>query len=85
MYDCYFTFRSITTAQRGQNALERSGLRSRLLRSPSFLSRNGCGYVLKVRGGSEMAAAAALGGYGVPFGAAYRVGTGGAAEEVRFP
>lgn len=83
MYDSYFTFRSVTSAQRGQIALERSGLRSRLLRSPSFLSLAGCGYALKVRGGSESAAAAALGAYGVPYSGLYRVRAEGSAEEVR--
>ena len=44
MNDCLITFRSITPAQRGQELLERLGIRCSLRRTPSELARQGCGY-----------------------------------------
>ena len=49
MCDYYFTFRSITGAQRAENALTRNGLRISILRAPKFLSLKGCGYAIRVR------------------------------------
>lgn len=40
--------RSLTYAQRIQNALEKAGIPARLQRSPSELSQGGCGYAVKV-------------------------------------
>jgi hypothetical protein len=82
MYDYYFTFRSITAAQRAEAALVRRGLGARLLRSPKFLSIKGCGYALKVRSGAAPAAAAAMAAEGVNYGSIYRVGPDGRGEEI---
>ena len=70
--DYFFTFRSITGAQRAMQALARNGLRASLLRSPKALSMKGCGYALKVRPDRAAAAAAAFRQYGVPVQAVYR-------------
>lgn len=60
MFDYYFTFRSVTWAQRAEKALVRNGLRVSILRAPKFLSQKGCGYALRVRGGQGTQAAAIL-------------------------
>lgn len=82
MTDHYFTFRSITKAQAGERALGREGLHCVLLRAPKILSANGCGYVLKIRGGEVHLAAAALRLWGIEFGKVYRFMNDGSAEEV---
>ena len=82
MIDYYFTFRSITAAQRGERALLRYGIRGKLLRSPKFLSIKGCGYALKLRSRDGAAAAAAMSAEGVSYGSIYRIGPDGRGEEV---
>lgn len=82
MYDYYFTFRSITGAQRAEKVLYGSGIRVKLLRSPKFLSIKGCGYALKVRGGEFVTVANLLHRAGVPYGSLYRVGPEGTGEEL---
>ena len=82
MYDYYFTFRSITAAQRGERALLRCGLHGKLLRSPKFLSIKGCGYALKIRGRDGIAAASALAAERVNYGSIYRIGPDGRGEEI---
>lgn len=49
MHEYYFTFRSITTAQRGAAVCSRVGIASRLQRTPSQMARQGCGYSLRIR------------------------------------
>ena len=83
MNDFYFTFRSVTGAQRGQRALQKENIRSNLLRAPKSMSANGCGYALTVRSGEERAAAAALGIWGVEYQRVYRMKPDGALEEQR--
>ncbi|MBQ7254873.1 MAG: DUF3343 domain-containing protein [Oscillospiraceae bacterium] len=77
MFQYYFTFRSITGAQRGLRALEGAGVRGAMTRAPKFLSVRGCGYALKVR--DPDAAAAAFSYYRVPYEGAYRVDAHGGA------
>lgn len=43
-----FTFRSITTAQRGQSVLRNRGIDGTLRRTPRRLENQGCGYCLVV-------------------------------------
>lgn len=43
-----FSLRSITTAQRMQQVLERAGIRANIQRAPTGLSQKGCSYVLRV-------------------------------------
>lgn len=44
----YFTFRSLTSAQRASKVLDQAGIRNTLLRTPKILSHYGCGYSLRV-------------------------------------
>ena len=43
-----FSLKSITTAQRMQQVLERAGIRSTIQRAPAGLSQKGCSYVLHI-------------------------------------
>ena len=45
----YITFRSVTTAQRGEKVLQKAGLRAVLLRTPKWMESQGCGYSLRIR------------------------------------
>ena len=83
MHECYFTFHSITGAQRGETALLRQGLRSRLLRAPKFLAVRGCGYALAVPCSQLSAAAEALAIWQVSYEGAFHKTPHGV-EEVRF-
>lgn len=54
------TFRSITYAQRGQQALRSVGIDCQLRRTPRELSGRGCGYGLLLRSRDALAAAELL-------------------------
>ena len=82
MYECYFTFRSITAAQRAERVLLAKGIGAKLLRSPKFLSIKGCGYALRIRSRDAVSAAAVLTGAQVNYGAVYRIGPDGRGEEL---
>ena len=47
----FFTFRSITLAQRAEAALQKSGVKCKMRRTPRWMEEQGCGY------GVEFAAA----------------------------
>ncbi len=65
MLDYYFTVRSVTPGQKGRDALNRAGIRCRLLRAPAAAAPQGCAYVLTVRQSDAPAAAAVLDRAGV--------------------
>ena len=44
----YITFRSVTFAQRGEQALEKAGVRCSLQRTPKWMEERGCGYCLRL-------------------------------------
>ena len=44
----YFTFRSVTFAQRGEQLLQKNGVRCTLLRTPKWMEVQGCGYSLRL-------------------------------------
>ena len=44
----YVTFRSVTFAQRGEQVLQKAGLRCTLLRTPKWMEAQGCGYSLRL-------------------------------------
>ena len=46
---CLITFRSVTPAQRGENALRKEGIPCALQRTPKQLADQGCGYSIRVR------------------------------------
>ena len=56
----YFTFRSVTQAQRAYKLLNRAGIRGGLLRTPKALAMNGCGYSVRVRPENGARAAQAM-------------------------
>ena len=43
----YVTFRSVTFAQRGEQVLQKEGIRCTLLRTPKWMEKQGCGYSLR--------------------------------------
>ena len=43
----YVTFRSVTFAQRGEQVLEKGGIRCSLQRTPKWMEERGCGYSLR--------------------------------------
>lgn len=45
----FITFRSVTLAQRGEQALRRGGIRCGLQRTPRWMEEQGCGYCLRLR------------------------------------
>lgn len=45
----YVTFRSVTFAQRGEQVLQKAGIRCTLLRTPKWMEQQGCGYCLRLR------------------------------------
>ena len=61
----YFTFRSVTAAQRGQERLRTAGIPSQLSRTPASLAVNGCGYCLRLTARWAGQAARLLGGSGL--------------------
>lgn len=83
MYEYYFTFHSVTLAQRGLEELLRRGIYTELIRSPKRLASAGCGYALKVQAGDGYAAAAALKLAAVPAVRTLRVYAGGRSEVAR--
>ena len=44
----FITFRSLTYAQRGEQALTSGGIRSRMRRTPRWMEERGCGYGVEV-------------------------------------
>lgn len=44
----YITFRSVTFAQRGEQLLQKNGIRCTLLRTPKWMEAQGCGYSLRL-------------------------------------
>ena len=54
MHEYYFTFRSITTAQRARELLRRQKLPGVLLRTPKAMALQGCGHSLRVPAGAAM-------------------------------
>ena len=72
MNDTYFTFRSLTAAQRGQAACWKHGIGTKLVRAPRNLSVRGCGYALQVSSGTAEQVSLILRLEQVPFGHVYR-------------
>ena len=83
MLDYYFTFRSVTFAQRAQQELAKMRIPASLLRAPISMSAKGCGYALRLRAKDVARAAEIFRSHGVPFSALYRVAPDGRAEAVK--
>ena len=82
MYDCFFTFRSVTAALGASRALERAGVPSVTVRTPKDLRHKGCGYSVRVREERLPDAKRALQSAGAGYQKIYRRTDGGAWQEV---
>ena len=75
------TFRSVTFAQRGEQALRSVGIDSILGRTPKELSGKGCGYGLRLRSRYALAAVELLREREIPFVKIYALLPSGKMEE----
>ena len=80
MNDMYFTFQSLTAAQRGQSACRRYGVAAELTRAPRSFAVRGCGYALRVPSDGAGQVSLILRLEQIPFERAYRLQNGGAEE-----
>lgn len=78
----YFTFRSVTAAMQAQKKLSAAAIRTGMMRTPSQLRKQGCGYSLRVAEGSFAAARAILMHGEQSFQKCYRREENGAWQEV---
>lgn len=67
MYAYFFTFRSITPAQRGAKVLDRAGIDHVLQRTPRAVQMQGCGYCIRVHEEDYASALRALQANAVPY------------------
>ena len=80
-FDWLITFRSVTYAQRGEQALRGMGIDSQLRRTPKDLSTKGCGYGLWIKGKDALAAVETLRNQGIAFNRVYGSGPDRGMEE----
>ena len=83
MMNSMITFRSVTPAQRAEDALRRVGIECRVQRTPKWMEEKGCGYSVRLQREDLMTAAALLRQAGIGFKKAYALTEGGAPEELR--
>ena len=79
----YFTFRSVTHAQRGEKLLQKEGVRCTLQRTPRWMEEKGCGYSLRIWARDPVQAVAALRTAGIPLRKVYLQRDDGEMEELR--
>lgn len=65
MYEYYFTFPSVTFAQRALSELVQKGIAAELIRAPKRISSYGCGYALKVSASDGYVASAVMRSAGI--------------------
>ena len=82
MKSYYFTFRSVTLAQRGEQVLNQSGVRAVILRTPKWMENQGCGYSLRLRTGDLLPIISLLREKGIGFRKIYVQNPDGTLEEV---
>ena len=78
----FITFRSVTFAQRGEQILNKAGIRCTLRRTPKWMESQGCGYSLRIRAADGEAAVALLRDHQVPLRKVYTQGDDGTWEEM---
>ena len=78
----YITFRSVTFAQRGEQLLQKSGIRAALLRTPKWMESKGCGYCLRLWMADPAEPVDLLRRQGIAFGKVYRQAADGQLEEI---
>lgn len=81
MDTCIITFRSVTPAQRGENLLQKAGIRCSLQRTPRVLAEQGCGYSIRLSASQLPMAVEYLHRKGIAFQKTYCL-RGGIPEEV---
>ena len=77
------TFRSVTHAQRGEQALSHAGIRTRLRRTPRWMEERGCGYALEAALGQLEDGLEILRRQQIPWRRTWVQKPGGEMEEVR--
>ena len=77
------TFRSITYAQKGERLLKEMGIPCTLQRTPKALTRQGCGYCLRLGKCDIVAVMARLKSRQAVYGKLYTVNEDGSVEEWR--
>jgi hypothetical protein len=80
---CMITFRSVTPAQRGEEALRRAGISCTLSRTPRKLEEQGCGYCLRLPRVQLAIALGRLMSGGISYQRVYEISEQGKWEEVR--
>ena len=75
------TFRSVTFAQKAENALKRAGISCVMQRTPRELSARGCGYCLRLQGKDILAAVGYLQEQQISYGKTYALSENGKTEE----
>lgn len=81
MNELYYTFRSVTAASAAQRVLEQSAIFCTMVRTPTKLRRQGCGYSLRVRERDAARAGEVMKAAGTAFRKAYRRRADGGWEE----
>ena len=71
------TCRSLTYAQRAARAVQREGVYASLMRTPTGLSKNGCGYGVRVRERDLARARSIITGAGVAVQGVFELGAQG--------
>ena len=80
---CMITFRSVTPAQRAEEALRQGGISCQLMRTPRQIQEQGCGYCLRLSWAQWPAALQRLTGSGISYQKIYEVYPQGRWEEMR--
>ncbi len=83
MRNCIITFRSVTPAQRAEEALRRAGVECTIQRTPKWMEEKGCGYSLRMDCQNIMASSLLLRQAGIHFRRAYSLRDNGTPEELR--
>ena len=78
----FITFRSVTFAQRGEQVLNKAGIRCTLQRTPRWMESQGCGYSLRIWTADVKASVELLRDEGVPMRKVYVQGDNEVLEEV---
>ena len=82
MYDYIIVCRSLTYAQKGAKALNKVGFRANIIRTPSEIAREGCGYSIILRHGNIDSAVSMLNAVGIQPKRAYEYTNNVIGEEV---
>lgn len=76
----YLTCRSLTYAQRVSRALTAASVQNIIIRTPQNMSREGCGYAVRIQGRALSAAMSVLAAAKLPPRRVYRPAAGGYEE-----